>query len=391
MIELEKYFNKVCFDDIKFSQDTNGFVRWGDRLIVNKEGEAFPKIDKSIEIAIIGVEEDRNAINNKGCSLSANKVREYFYQLYPQDDKIKIIDLGNLKQGNQVKDTYFALADVMKDLFERMILPIVIGGSNDVAIGAYKGYANIGQIINIFNLDARFDLISDTEPTTNENFLHEILCSEPNYLFDYTHAGYQTYFVDNNALKLLDNLRFERLRLGEIQSNLEAVEPMVRDADMVMIDMNCVRASDSPCSSSPHGLYGEQLCKIVNYAGMSDKLSSICFFENNPTKDVNDRSSQIIAHSLYYFIDGYLWRKNDFPYRDKENYYKFNVLIDNEDIVFYKSKKSDRWWVEVPCSSETRIKYLHHYLVPCTYQDYVCATNGEVPDRWLIAYKKMNL
>ena len=61
------------------------------------------------------------------------------------------------------------------------------------------------------------------------------------------------------------------------------------------------------------------------------------------------------------------------------------------DVVFYKSKKSSRWWVEVPCSGESKYKYLRHYIVPCLYEDYVAAMNGQVPIRWLIAYNKMNL
>jgi formiminoglutamase len=392
MKEIENYFNKIDFKDIDF-EEKNTFERWGDKMLVNREGYPFPKIDASIEIAIIGVEEDRASVRDKGCANAPNKVRKYFYSLFPQETKLKVIDLGNLKQGEKVNDTYFALCDVMSELLKNNILPIIIGGSNDIAIGAYKAYVSISQIINIFNLDAKFDVVSADEPTTDENFLHEILCSEPNYLFDYTHAAYQTYFVDSSALNLLDDLHFDHVRLGEVQKDINKIEPMVRDADMVMVDMSCVRASDSPCSFSPHGLYGEELCKIINYAGMSDKLTSLCFFNCNEEKDIDGRSAHIIAHALYYFIDGYLWRKNDFPYRDKENYYKFNVLIQGteDNIIFYKSKKSERWWVEVPCSNEIRNKYLRHYLVPCNYEDYVCATQGEVPNRWLIAYNKMNL
>jgi formiminoglutamase len=392
MKEIENYFNKIDFKDIEF-EEKNTFQRWGDKMIINREGEPFPKIDASIEIAIIGVEEDRVSVSNKGCALAPNKIRQYFYPLMPQDTNIKIADLGNIKQGENVNDTYFAICDVMTELLKNHILPILLGGSNDVAIGAYKAYASISQIINIFNLDAKFDVISADDPTTDENFLHEILCAEPNFLFDYTHAAYQSYFVDKNAIKLLDELHFDHIRLGEVQKDLDKIEPFVRDADMVMIDMNCVRQSDSPCGFSPHGLYGEELCKIVNYAGMSDKLTSIGFFNCNEKKDIDGRSAHIIAHSLYYFIDGYLWRKNDFPYRDQENYYKFNVLITGSDdaIIFYKSKKSSRWWVEVPCSNEMKDKYLRHYLVPCSYDDYVCATQGEIPNRWLTAYNKMNL
>ncbi len=390
--ELLEYFEPVSLEEIEFTRN-EGFERWGDRLVINEKNAEPITIDDQVRMAYIGVKEDRASSDNQGCCYNPDAVRKYFYSLMPQEAYIKMIDLGNLKLGNQVSDTYFALGEVCAFLLQRGIIPIVVGGSNDIAIGMYKGYVNLSQIINIFSLDSKFDLISDEDPTTDVNFLHEILCSEPNYLFDYTLAGYQTYFVDSKALGLLDDLRFERLRLGQIHNNLERCEPLVRDADMVMVDMSCVRASDAPSSTSPHGFYGEELCKLVNYAGMSDKLTSIGFFGNNVLNDFAGRTSQIIAHAIYYFIDGVLWRKNDFPREDDDNYLKFSVLLNNmeNEVVFYKSKKTDRWWIQVPCTNLVKQKYIRHYIVPCLYSDYVAAGKGELPNRWFIAYNKLNI
>ncbi|MBP3253286.1 MAG: formimidoylglutamase [Bacteroidales bacterium] len=390
--EFLQYFNPVSLKEIGFELN-KGFEKWGDKLIINLADTPLPQIDNTISMAFIGITEDRASVSNKGCSHTPDEVRRYFYPLMPQKTDIKILDLGNLRLGSDVQNTYFALGEVMAFLLERRITPVIIGGSNDLAIGAYRAYVNLSQIINIFALDAKFDLVGDDEPVSDENFLHEIICSEPNYLFDYTHAGYQTYFVDSKALDLLDDLRFERLRLGQIQNNIERAEPLVRDADMVVVDMNCVRASDAPSSPSPHGFYGEELCKIVNYAGMSDKLTSIGFFGNNVLFDLGGRTSHIIAHAIYYFIDGYLWRKNDYPYNDDDNYIRFNVMLNDfeDEIVFYKSKKSDRWWVQVPCTNEMKRKYMRHYMVPCLYSDYQSAGQGQVPARWLVAYNKLNI
>ena len=393
MKNLETYLQPLDLSQFETIITENHFPTWGEKLIINKQGEPFPTLDKTVEIAIIGVEEDRSSLRNVGCGTAANEIRKYFYPLMPQDTRFKIADLGNLKLGQSVRDSYFALAEVVSTLLQNNILPIVIGGSNDMVIGTYMAYVNISQIINILNVDSHLDLISEQEEVSDENYIHKLLCNEPNYLFDYTHIAYQSYFVDKKALEMLDNLRLEYCRLGQVQSELEKVEPMIRDADMVILDVNAIRASDAPCSTSPHGLYGEEFCKIVNYAGMSDKLTSICFTGINPDRDINGRTSHIVAHALYYFIDGYMWRKRDFPQKDKSNYYKFTVLVEenSDELVFYKSKKSGRWWVEVPCSQESKYKYFNHYIVPCNYEDYQSAMEGEVPARWLIAYNKMNL
>lgn len=393
MKDLEIYLQPLRLADFLEEIPENHFPNWGDALLINKEGEPFPNIDKSVEIAIVGIEEDRASLRNKGCGLAANQVRKYFYPLMPQDAKFKIADLGNIKQGQTIMDTYFAISEVVSILLQNNILPILVGGSNDVVLGTYMAYVNMAQIINILNVDSHFDLTSENDPVSDENYIHKLLCNDPNYLFDYTHIAYQSYFVDKKALEMLDNLRLEYKRLGEVQKSMETIEPMIRDADMVILDANSIRASDAPCSFSPHGLYGEEFCKIVNYAGMSDKLTSICFTGINPTRDIDGRTSHIIAHAIYYFIEGYMWRKRDFPQKDKSNYLRFEVLIDEgtDVVVFYKSKKSGRWWVEVPCSQESQYKYFNHYIVPCNYQDYQSAMEGEVPARWLIAYNKMNL
>ena len=390
--ELSSYFTPLSMENIGFKQNV-GFEKWGDKLTINLDTNTFPDIDDTFDMAIIGVQEDRLSINDKGSAHNPDMVRRYFYPLMPQECNLKILDAGNLIIGNQPKDTYCALSEVVAFFLQKKIIPIVIGGSNDLAIGVYNGYVKISQIINIFALDAKFDLQDDEQEVNDENFLQEIICSDPNYLFDYTHAGYQTYFVDSKALSLLDDLRFERLRLGKVQENISRIEPFVRDADMFMVDMNCVRASDAPASFSPHGLYGEQLCKIANYAGMSDKLTSICFFGNNTLNDLGGRGSHIIAHAIYYFIDGYLWRKNDYPYMNDGNYLEFRVLTQDlqNEITFYKSKKSDRWWVQVPCNNEMKRKYLRHYIVPCLHEDYLQAGKGELPERFLIAYNKLNI
>lgn len=393
MTNITKYLAPIDLEKVGFDCDVERFTNWGDKIEMYLKEEAFPKIDNTIDIALLGVAEDRASLDNKGCGFAPDRIRSCFYPLMPQDENIKIIDIGNIRLGQNVEDTYFAMGEVVGELLQYGIIPIVLGGSNDVALGVYKAYINIAQIINLMNIDSSFDLIDEQVAVSDKNFIHKLLCNEPNYLFDYTHIAYQSYFVDKKALELMDNLRFEYKRLGEIQNKLEAVEPLVRDADMLLVDINAIRASDSPASSSPHGLYGEEFCKIVNYAGMSDKLTSICFTGLNPIKDISDRSAQLIAHAIYYFIEGYLWRKQDFPYKDKENYYKFNVQTEQEngDIVFYKSKKSSRWWVEVPCPQESKYKYMRHYIVPCLYEDYLLAMKGEVPIRWLIAYNKINI
>ena len=390
-MDLSIYFEPINIEDFRFFKDEIN-IKLGHSIHINSNIKGFPSLDNA-SLAILGVGEERNAVNNSGTSLSPNQIRKYLYDLYPHGDNINIIDLGNLRIGQTPNDTYHALGDVISELLRYRVIPIILGGSGDICYGNYKGYESIGQIINIFNIDSRIDFGGDMDVFNSQNHIMNIVCREPNYVFNFTSCSHQTYFVDKDILELMNNLFFETVRLGKVQDNIDNIEPLIRNADMVNVDIGSVRQSDAPGNgnASPHGLYGEELCKLVRYAGMSDKCTSIGFYEANPRYDRDGQTAHVIAHAIWYFIDGYLWRKHDFPYKDKSAYKKFHVSINNNShvIVFYKSKKSERWWMEVPCTNDKLIKYEKHYLVPCSYEDYKTALNNEIPMRWLMAYNKM--
>ncbi len=81
-------------------------------------GKNFPEL-KKLNLAIVGVEEQSRAFNNEGCSAAPDAVRKYLYNLYRGGYEIKIADLGNIKQGNTVDDTYFAVKSVTHQLLKK--------------------------------------------------------------------------------------------------------------------------------------------------------------------------------------------------------------------------------------------------------------------------------
>jgi hypothetical protein len=141
----------------------------------------------------------------------------------------------------------------------------------------------------------------------------------------------------------------------------------------------------------PNGFFADQICQLAKYAGISDKLTSFGIFNYYP-KESPDHVSNILAEILWYFIDGLENRKGDFPIGSKREYLKFTVKIDDfkDSIVFYKSNKSDRWWMEVPYPPQKGVQYERHHLVPCDASDYDRAMKNELPDLWWKTYQKLS-
>ena len=355
-------------------------------------GSDFPSLE-NVQLAIIGVEEDRKAINNEGCGLAADYVRENFYRLFQGNYNSKIVDLGNIKKGNSIEDTYFAVTDVLASLLKKNIVPIVIGGSQDLTYCNYLAYLKMEQTINIVTVDSSFDIGDSDKELNSQSYLSKIILHKPNILFNFSNIGYQSYFVEQTSIELMDKLYFDSHRLGQVRKKMEDVEPIVRNADLLSFDVSAIRQSDAPGNgnASPNGFYGEEACQITRYAGLSDKLSSIGFYEINPAFDTNKQTAHLVAQMIWYFIDGFYNRKQDYPIVDKSEYTKYRVSIkDHEhEIVFYKSNKSDRWWMDVPYPINHQIKFERHHMVPCSYSDYQTACEDEMPDNWWQTYQKL--
>jgi len=358
--------------------------------------DRFPDLDEK-EIAIIGVQEDRNAINNPGCALGPDYVREKLYQLNEGNYQTKIADLGNIRRGETITDTYIALKTVINELVKKNIIPVILGGGQDLTYAQYLAYETLEQKVDLVVIDSHLDLDNDDAAesieTTSVSYLNKIFLHEPNYLFNYSNLGYQVYFTSQDSLRVMEKLYFDVHRLGELSGNIGVAEPVIRNANMISFDIGAVRSADAMgnANATPNGFTGTEACQLARYAGFNDKLTSIGFYEFSPAYDTNGQTAMLMAQIIWYFIDGVYNRKKDFPLTPKSQYliYKTSLKHDEHELVFVKSKKSDRWWMQVPYpTGGSRNERFH--LVPCQYDDYKTAVSGEMPDLWWRTYQKLN-
>jgi formiminoglutamase len=343
---------------------------------------------KDFQIALMGIPEQRNT-SNKGTEKAPDKIREKLYNL-SYSGKLSILDLGNLNPGKTINDTYIATSEILAELMQNSVIPIILGGSQDLTYSAYEAYNRLNKQVSIVAIDPKFDIGYQKKQFDSESYLGRIILEKGKNLYNFTNLGYQAYYCNKDELKLFNKINFDAFRLGQIRNNIEDFEPVFRDADLVSIDFSAIKQSDAPAHRfpSPNGFYSEEICQLARYAGLSDKLTCFGIFDLNPKYDINDISSGLAAQIIWYFIDGLNARQNDFPKDNSHDYTKHIISFEKseQNIVFYQNNYNKRWWMEVKMQGVNKKRK----IVACTYSDYKLACNQELPDRWLKTIQRLS-
>ncbi|TPE45609.1 formimidoylglutamase [Pontibacter mangrovi] len=351
---------------------------------------------RTADIAILGINETRgrytdedNEADHIHHQSAARLVRKKLYSLNKGAGRCQLVDLGNLRPGITLEDTHLRLKEIVEVLISHNTIPVIIGGSHDLEYGQYMGYEHLERVVNMVTVDSSVDMTEDTEAAPNRKQLRQILMHEPNYLFSLSQIGYQSYFVEPEVMATFEKMHFESFRVGEVHRSVQEMEPVVRVADLLTFDISAIRHQDAPGyePANPFGLTGEEACQLCWYAGLNDNLTSLGIYEYNPALDERKLTAMTVATMIWYFIEGFYHRKNETDFSGR-HFTKYAVAFadDNPDrMIFYKSRSSEKWWLEVePLSPEKGSR-----VVPCSYEDYLQATKGEVPNRWILTQARI--
>ncbi len=329
------------------------------------------------DIVIVGINEFRGE-GIVSQNHPADAVRSQLYKLHYWHKDVSIADIGNIKCGSTLADSYAAIKIVLKELLQLNKTVIILGGSHDNTLGQYYAYKDLNQIIDATVIDATIDLISES-PSRSENFLMEMLTSEPNMVKHYNHIGFQSYFVHPRMLETMDKLRFDCYRVGTVKEHLEEMEPVIRHSNMLSFDIAAIKHSDAPASScSPNGFTGEEACNLLRYAGLSALISTVGIYGYRPEEDEKNLTALQIAQMIWYFIDGKSRSKQEAELQDRNNFNEYHTAFAEVDTLFLQSRKTGRWWMQLP----------NKKMIACSYNDYVFASNNEIPERWLRAQER---
>ena len=272
-------------------------------------------------------------------------------------------------------------------LLKNNIIPVIIGGSQDLTYPLYRAYDDLEQNVNVVAIDSKFDLNRENSLLA-DSYLTKMIVEEPNNLFNFSNVGYQTYYNSQEEIDLIEKLYFDAYRVGEISNNIEIAEPVFRDADLISLDLNSVVSSQSGNFTNfiSNGFNGKEICSLARYSGISDKVSTFGIFNHNSSKS----ESVIVAQILWYFIEGVHCRSHEYPFGTKQNYIKYIVPLE-EELIFYKSDITERWWIEVINRFNKHNINTKFTLLPCSKQDYLDSCAGDVPERFWKMQRKNSI
>ncbi len=365
--------------DVSQLNDDNGYHHGQLVNHINSFNTELPNITDA-DIVLVGICEVRGSgLPDKKDITAADIIRKNLYQLNYWHPNVKIADIGNIKTGATLNDSYSAIKTVVAELIRQKKTVVMMGGSHDITLAQYYAYKELKLATEATCIDANINLSGDSE-ARSENFLLEMLTSEPNLVRHYNHIGFQSYFVHPGILETLDKLRFDCFRLGVAKDNIEEMEPVIRNTNLLSFDISAIKYSDAPANEcSPNGFSGEEACVLTRFAGMSSNLSSFGIYGYKPHLDTHELTAKQIAQMLWYFIDGKSRSKHESSIEDRNNFNEFHTVFAEVETIFLQSKKSNRWWMQLP----------NKKFIACSYNDYVHASNNDIPERWLRAQERL--
>ncbi|MCX6332778.1 MAG: arginase family protein [Bacteroidia bacterium] len=387
MIDLKDYFDPVSIETPELEHIT-GNARFPHSISVHTQNTNLRDISK-FRIALFGVPEGRNSYGN-GTEKGPERIRTELYRLARIPGKSKIIDLGNMKRGVTFNDTIAGLTDVLALLIGENIFPVITGGSSALTIAVDRALSDLKIRYTLAAVDSRIDFINEKRDPDSFNYLNTILHNHRSTFNHYINIGYQTFLNDQQVVNRFLKRKAELIRIGDVRKAIYLTEPLLRDSDAALFDISAVRQSDAPgtATPSPNGFYGEEICLLARYAGISDNLKVFGLFDVNPDFDIRNQTSGLAAQILWFFLEGFSQKQYETPELGSSKsgrFIRYHVRVSDldDDLIFVKSNLTDRWWMELSAGTD-KFSY-----IACSHEDYLKANHNEVPERWIQGVERL--
>ncbi len=380
MFELKDFFKQPETESIEKSSNS--------KMKIHKAWENGYDIS-NFKMAIVGISDNRHIekINNQQ-NKTLQQIRQHLFEILLPNSKL-LVDLGDLIEGKTVKDSYYALSQVITTLHSKQIIPLIIGSGDDYIYGIHLSLKELNKNMKHVHVDYQFDNKQNrTKVIDRDNYFFHASKLEKT-ISEISILGTQAYYSDSEDFSKNNNIMFSSHRLGWIRQNLFDSEPLLRNAHIVTCDMNSIKISDNPANylGMPNGFYAEEICQLAWYAGYSGQTSVFGVFNYFSDFDFRDTGSKLISQIIWHFIDGYMQNPSENPENGLKNFEQLHVFCEiiSTDLLFIKSKKTNRYWLMI----ENRQEKTKSIFLPISKNDYLEAASNRISDQ-IIHYLSNN-
>ncbi|MFZ1703902.1 MAG: hypothetical protein WAT79_06120 [Saprospiraceae bacterium] len=280
----------------------------------------------------------------------SKEARKNIQKLYPHYHHIKVLDAGML-----LNTDYRFIQQPVAPCLEKGKISFILGGSFELA-----------QSLAIKN-KLKVTVVGNSIIPIDET------------LHTHSYIAYQRHLCEYKTLKFAEEFCPDSLSLGKIKSHPHLLEPILRDTEVLYVQLNVLRSSEIPGSTQswPSGLNTEELCQILKYAGNSLQLKSVIIDFLGVSLSENQVESKLIAELYWYMLEGMKMRQTDHPvYNTNISEYIVNVADFDTELIFVRSNLSHRWWLRLD-ENET------FPFISCAQEEYQMSIQNEVPERLL--------
>lgn len=265
---------------------------------------------------------------------------------------VPIIDIGNLNTQN-TSSAY----QVISELQDGYILPVLVGVDENAFYEFCKALVKEERLNTCAYISNKLAI------STNEYNIENI--------------GFQRHFVPKHQYLDVAESNTPGLSLGLMRSNQKVLEPILRECNYVHFDLAAVRSSDcaGTLNGLPTGLYSEEACQIMRYAGEGLRLKLVTI-DSSALNSESQMAAMLVAELIWYLHEGVEHRGKDHPALSSD--FKEYIIELNEfdhSLVFAQSTASGKWWLKLDNDSNR--------YVSCAYEEYQKSINNEIPDRLL--------
>jgi formiminoglutamase len=281
-----------------------------------------PSAYATSEIVILGCPQDQGVQRNggrTGAATAPSAIRKQFYKLTTFNIRRRIFDLGDVDATGTLEEIHERHTAIVQQVLRDGKRLIVLGGGNDISYPDGVAMAEVfgaGNWIGV-NVDAHLDVrvASERNSGTPYRQLLEGKYLTPSYFYE---VGYQSHFASPVYYDYIRSLGVNRISLELLRSRAEAdleLREQIRQKFIAHssslntffgFDLDVVRMADAPGTSapSPLGLRAGEFIQLVKYAASLSNTRMIEFSEVNPTYDVDDRTSRLVAIAMHRFCSG---------------------------------------------------------------------------------------